>query len=166
MGAVGSVVGSGGLKDILGQAGRTIGADGAQFGGLLQQILGSLNSTLSQGEQMSQGLGGAGAQGLLQSFQTDISKLAFISVLQQAIKKAGSAGHFNVETAINDLWVSLDRVRKGQQANLASIAKKAQAAAEGGLQQKMQSQQAMLEMMSNMMKSIHDTQQRIIQNLR
>jgi hypothetical protein len=167
MGAVSGIAGGGALKDVLGQAGRTIGAEGAGIGGILQQILGNLNSIVAQGEK-PQGLGGAGAQGLLQSFQSDISKLAFIAVLQKAISKAGSSGHFNVETAINDLWVALDGVRKGQQANNASLAKRAQAGAGGALQlqQQVQANQEMYQMLSNMMKSMGDLQKSIIQNLR
>lgn len=41
-----------------------------------------------------------------------VAKIVFVSILNAAIEKASKNAHFNVETAINDLWVHLDAARK------------------------------------------------------
>ncbi len=43
---------------------------------------------------------------------TMITKILFVAVLQDAVAKATKSGSFNVETAVNDLRVKLDPVRK------------------------------------------------------
>jgi hypothetical protein len=41
-----------------------------------------------------------------------VAKVVFVAVLNEAIDKASKSAHFNVETAINDLWIHLDTARK------------------------------------------------------
>lgn len=155
IGGIGNVAGgSGPLKDAVAGVARAVAADGTRVGGMLQQIAGSLTATLAEGEKAGKagGAAGGGAKQALQSFQSDLTRLAYIAALQKAISKAGGQGHFNVETAVNDLWVALDAVRKGNKATI--------------LQSQMQQQTQLLETMSNMMKKMHDTAGSVIQNMR
>jgi hypothetical protein len=162
----GAVGGVGGAKEALAGIARTTAADGARVSGMLGQIVESMTASLKQGEQAGKAggvIGGAlsGAVGgpvgslakqALQSFQSDLTRLAYIAALQKAMSKAGRPGPFNVETAINDLWTALDGVRKGNKATLMSA--------------QMQQQAQVLETMSNMLKQMHDTAGSVIQNMR
>ncbi len=155
IGGIGSVTGGiGGAKEAIAGVARSAAADGSRVSGMLQQLVGNLTTSLTQGEQaggVGAAVGGAARQ-VLQSFQSDLTRLAYIAALQQAMKKAGGPGYFNVETAINDLWVALDGVRKGHKAT--------------SLSAQMQQQSQLLETMTNMMKQMHDTAGSVIQNMR
>jgi hypothetical protein len=55
-----------------------------------------------------------GAKPNLDSVAPALTKIAYIAVLAEAIEDAKQKQHFNVETAVNDLWVKLNRVRPQQ----------------------------------------------------
>lgn len=153
--SVGGVTGgSAGAKEAIAGIARSTAADGSRVSGILQQLVGNLTSSLTQGEQAGKAGAAAGgaAKQMLDSFQSDLTRLAYIAALQKAMNKAGRPGPFNVETATNDLWVALDGVRKGHKATLMSA--------------QMQQQSQVLETMSNMMKQMHDTAGAVIQNMR
>jgi hypothetical protein len=158
---VGGVTGgSAGAKEAIAGFARSAAADGSRVGGILGQLVDNMASSLKQGEQagkaggaLSGAVGGVAKQ-VLQAFQSDLTRLAYIAALQKAVSKAGKPGPFNVETAINDLWVALDGVRKGNKATSVSV------------QSQMQRQSQMVETMSNMMKQMHDTAGAVIQNMR
>jgi hypothetical protein len=157
IGNIGGVAGAGGgAKEALAGFARTTAADGARASGVLGQVVENLITSLTQGEQAGKAGGAVGgvAKQVLQSFQSDLTRLAYIAALQKALSKAGRPGPFNVETAINDLWVALDGVRKGNKANNLS------------LQAQMQRQVQLMETMSNMMRQMHDTAGAVIQNMR
>jgi DNA-binding transcriptional regulator GbsR (MarR family) len=98
-----------------------------------------------------------------------IGKLVYISVLQEAIDKASRTQHFNVETAINDLWTHLDSARKFASAasNTPSAPSSSGAMMETQrLQQAMQKRAEMFNMLNNIMKQQHEMSKSIIQNMR
>ena len=70
-----------------------------------------------------------------------------------AMVTSGS-GAFNLETAINDLWVALDCVKRGQQTT--SLKAQSQNAAMGDT----------VQMMSSIMKQMHDSTASVINNMR
>ena len=49
--------------------------------------------------------------GMPGTVQPNAAKLAYIVALNSALRKASSQNHFNLETAINDLWIKLEAVR-------------------------------------------------------
>ena len=158
--AIGGITsGTGGIgpvNDLLAGVARSTAADGSRVGGVLQQLVANLTSSLKMGEQAGKsgaGLAG-GAKQVLESFQADLTRLAYIAALQKAINKAGKPGPFNVETAVNDLWVALDAVRKGQKLTSQTV------------QAQMQQQAQLLEMMTNITKQMHDMTSSVIQNMR
>ena len=143
---------TGGAKGVIDDAGKKMSAEGTQVGGKIQKIVGNLNSALSEGEKMQKGGATAGAQGVLRSFQSDLARLAFISALQQAMNKAGGGGPFNLETAINDLWIALDGVKRGQKAASASM--------------QMQQADQILQSMNSMLKTMHEATMSAARNIR
>ena len=155
IGGIGGVGGIGGMKNIIGGIGQMTAIDGSQVNSLIQQLLGNLTSTLSQAEQMTAG-GGPGAvgagQSLVRSFQSDLTRLAYIAALQKAVKKASGSGPFNLETAINDLWVALDCVKRGQQTT--------------SLQAQAQNASDVMQSLSRILKQMHDTTAPVINNMR
>lgn len=94
------------LSGVLGDVGKLLekNVQGSPFGAL-QGDLKSLAQKLGQGAARAAG----------SAPQVDLSgmlaKSMFIHVLTEAADDAAKKQHFNVETAINDLWVKLDRVR-------------------------------------------------------
>jgi hypothetical protein len=90
-----------------------LGAEVSNSRGLFDSVSHQLASIVSKIDPLLSGgkvSGGAIPQSL------DLSalalKIAYVSALQGAVKKAMATPHFNVETAINDLWIQLDSVRK------------------------------------------------------
>ena len=141
-----------GVKDSIGGVAGSITSDRGGMGVLLQGLMGNLNSTLTQVEQLGQAgpaLGSVG-QTLLKSFQTDLTRLAYVAALEKAVKKAKGTGPFYVETAINDLWVALDGVRKGQQVTSAEVQKSSD----------------LIQSITTILKQMHDSSASAIQNMR
>jgi hypothetical protein len=146
---------------VISDAGKMISAEGAQIGGMMQKLVGDLHKSLEKGEEMMKGRAAGSPQGILQSFQKDVERLAFIGALQKAIAKAGKGGPFNLETAVNDLWVALDGVKKGQKAMTEDVkARQAQLA-----HQAEQAQQV-LQTMNSMLKAMQDASTAVIRSLR
>ena len=93
--------------------------------------------------------GGAGKSGFGTGVRLDgladaLTKAMFVSVLLEAVEDARGKQHFNVETAINDLWVKLGKVRPKQNQQMGQI----------------------LDQVSGMLKQMHDMQKGIIGNMR
>ncbi len=124
----------------------TIDGMAAQMPAMLQ----SLQSALA-------GMGGqAGIVG------QSITKTAFISVLHAALEKASKNPQFNLETAINDLWIHLDAVRRFTGAsNVATIDSEAKK-----LQGMMRTHTQLFSLLSEMMKMRNEMQTGVIRNLR
>lgn len=85
----------------------------------LSKLLGGLAATNGAAAQVAQTLAGNGNAGgitvpNLESLGPALTKIAYIAVLAEAIEDAKGKQHFNVETAVNDLWVKLSRVRPQQ----------------------------------------------------
>ena len=113
IGGVGKVLGGSNTSSLLsalnvemGSLGRDMAAATANLPDMLQALQKSLS-----------GIGGtastAGAAKLAAGqLSQDVAKVVFVAVLTEAINKASKSAHFNVETAINDLWIHLDAARK------------------------------------------------------
>jgi hypothetical protein len=97
-----------------------------------------------------------------------VGKLVFISVLQEAIDKASKSQHFNVETAINDLWNHLDSARKfATSASSAGPTPSVGSSIELQKLQNMMSRRAdMFRALSNVMQKYDQTAKSVIQNMR
>jgi hypothetical protein len=91
-----------------------------------------------------------------------LTRLAFVSVLQEAMDKASKNQNFNLETAINDMWVHLDSVRK--MAGATSLAESD--AASLRLQQAMQKRAELISLISEALKNQHEAQMSVIRNFR
>ena len=89
----------------MGSLGRDI-ASNSNVSAMLQNLQKSLESIGSTTATMPP----AALTG--QQLSQVVTKIVFVSVLNEAINKASKNAHFNVETAINDLWVHLDAARK------------------------------------------------------
>jgi hypothetical protein len=104
--------------DLLSKLNIEVGKMLNEFGDL-KGLLGNLAQSFQQATQGKGGSLATGGLGLL------AVKLGYIAVLQGAIEKAGKSQNFNIETAINDLWIALDAVKKlaaaGTQPGSASI---------------------------------------------
>ncbi|MDX1983843.1 MAG: hypothetical protein SFV51_26450 [Bryobacteraceae bacterium] len=98
------------------------GQTGQSLGGVmdhLSQLLGGVAASNGAAAQVAQtlagnGTGGGAAMPNLDSLGPALTKIAYIAVLAEAIEDAKGKQHFNVETAVNDLWVKLNRVRPQQ----------------------------------------------------
>lgn len=150
--ATGVLGGRLGAKGVISDAAKAISAEGSQVGGMMQKLMGDLHKSLEKGEELMKGRAAGAPQSILQSFQKDVERLAFIHALQKAIAKAGKGGPFNLETAINDLWVALDGVRKGQKAASAEVQARRDA--------------DVMQAMSSILQKMHDASMSAIQNLR
>ena len=119
----GVMAGVGNIRQIIDGVAGSITLDRGGVSTLLQGLVGNLNTTLTRAEQLSKGAVVSGSAGneVVKAFQADLTRLAYVAALEKAVKKARGTGPFNVETAINDLWVALDGVRHGQQATVAQV---------------------------------------------
>jgi hypothetical protein len=91
--------------------------------------------------------------------------VAYVAVLQASIEKASANQFFNVETAINDLWTSLDPVRKLSAAantgNASTIDSDTQA-----LQKNIQQQAELFQTIGEMLKVNIEAQKAVTQSVR
>lgn len=96
------------------------------------------------------------------NMRQSIAKAAFISALHQALDKAGKNPQFNLETAINDLWIHLDAVRRFSAAvNPVAIDGEAKK-----LQGMMQKRAQLFSVLGELMKLQDQAQTSVIRNLR
>jgi hypothetical protein len=86
----------------------------------------------------------ASGAGRLDQLPEALTKTMFISILLEAVEDARAKPHFNVETAINDLWVKLSKARPAQN----------------------QAMNQTLQQVTNLLKQMHDMQKSAIQNIR
>lgn len=110
------------------------GAGGKQF------TPGAGGKSITPGAGGASGIAGGALSGMMQ-------RTMFIAALQQAIQKAASQQNFNMETAINDLWVKLSGLRPQGNHN-------------------MQELNQMFGMLEGMMKQMNDMKKGVIQNIR
>lgn len=126
-----------------------------QVGQAMQQLLSGSVEGLAQALSGAKpaAAGGTAAQAITQT----VSKAMFVAVLSDAIEDAKGKSHFNLQTAINDLWVRLS-VLKDQggepQRNLLK------------LQQLLEKQAQAMGAASNVLKQAHDSRRSVIRNLR
>ena len=113
IGGVGKTLGAANTSTLLsalnvemGSLGRDMAAATANLPDMLQALQKSLSGI---GSATSPKAAPGFAAGQLSQV---VAKVVFVAVLNEAINKAGKSAHFNVETAINGLWVHLDAARK------------------------------------------------------
>lgn len=138
---------------MLGSIGKLAGqlSEGAagrgDVGQVLENALRELGSSSSSQSKVAQRISAAiNAAGLA-------DKMAFIAVLNGAIRKAAKTPHFNIETQINDLWIALSALRS-------------KTAARNELNQLVQQRQEMMQTMTNIVKQFEQSAQNAIQNMR
>lgn len=113
MGGIGKVLGGANTSTLLsalnvqmGSLGRDMAAATANLPEMLQALQKSLSGVGSTASTA------ATAKLAAEQISQVVAKVVFVAVLNEAINKAGKSAHFNVETAINDLWIHLDAARK------------------------------------------------------
>jgi hypothetical protein len=113
IGGVGRVLGAANASTLLaalnvemGSLGRDMAAATANLPGMLQALQKSLGGIASTASTAAAAKLAAGQMSQV------VAKVVFVAVLNEAINKASKSANFNVETAINDLWVHLDAARK------------------------------------------------------
>jgi hypothetical protein len=111
------------------------GASGAA-GGPAQQIAQSIAA--------GAGKSGLGAAASLDALPAALTKAMYISILLEAVEDAREKQHFNVETAINDLWVKLSKVRPATNQQMTKV----------------------LQQVTELLKRHHDMSKSIIGNMR
>lgn len=137
------------------QVGRVLQGVTPQVGQVMQQLLSGSVEGLAQSLAGAKPpmLGGTAAQSMTQI----VSKAMYVAVLSDAIEDAKGKQHFNLQTAINDLWVKLS-VLKDQggepQRNLLK------------LQQLLEKQSQAMGAISNVAKQMNDSQRSVIRNLK
>jgi hypothetical protein len=164
-------IGGVGASQLISQLGLEVdkmGDELAQAFGDMKGTLGGLSQAFQQATQ------GAGSALGLPAVQGQIGGLArkilFIAVLQAAIEKAGKNRHFNIETAINDLWISLDPVRKmgaaGDAQGLPAVQRSAAIDVEmQKLQRMIQKRSQMFDMLRGIMEKYDATAKGVIQSM-
>lgn len=88
------------------------GSGGQSAAGAVQQVAQSIGGFVK---------GGIGGPAGLEALPAALTKTMYISILLEAVEDARAKKSFNVETAINDLWVKLSRVRPAQNQNLTTL---------------------------------------------
>lgn len=162
-------IGGMGSSQLLSQLNLEIG----KMGDELVQAMGDVKGTLANLSQMFQkAASGAGGAVDVPAVQAGMlaRKLFFIAVLQAAIEKAGKNQHFNVETAINDLWTSLDSVRKlgsaGGAQSLPAVQPSSSIDVETQkLKRMIEKRSQMFDMLRGIMEKYDATAKNVIQNL-
>lgn len=120
-----------------GKVGAAAAAGGA-MGGMSGGVGGKAGAAAAGGA-MAGGMGG-GLAGMAQ-------KAIFITTLQQAIQKAASQQNFNLETAINDLWIKLSGLRPQGRQDLQEL-------------------NQMFQMLEGIARQMNDMQKNAIRNMR
>ena len=141
----------------VGKLGRDVNAAAAAMPAMLQSLQGLFGAAVAGA--VPNPLANPGTAGKVK--QT-LTRLAFVSVLQEAMDKASKNQNFNLETAINDMWVHLDAVRK--MAGTTSLAESDTASLR--LQQLMQKRAELFSLISVALKNQHDAQMSVIRNFR
>jgi hypothetical protein len=101
------------------------------------------------------------------SLATLALKIAYVAVLKEAMDKATQAKVFNVETAINDLLLHLESVRKLGSAPAMAAAGSAGATIElTKLRDMVDGRQKLFQLLSDLMRTNAETSQGIISNIR
>ena len=143
----------------MGSLGRDMAAATANLPDMLQALQKSLS-----------GIGGAAstagaAQLAAGQMSQVVAKVVFVAVLNEAINKASKSTHFNVETAINDLWVHLDAARKfsssGGAAGSPSIDVETQK-----LKRSMQKRAELFDVLGKIMERHNQSAKNVIQSMR
>jgi hypothetical protein len=95
-----------------------------------------------------------------------IVRLAYVAVLKEAIDKAVSTGTrvFNLETAVNDLWVHIEAVKKLESVPGANNA--GPGIEMSKLRDSIEKRRQMFQALSDVMRNISETQKNIASNLR
>ena len=113
IGGVGKVLGGSNTSSLLsalnvemGSLGRDMAAATANLPDMLQSLQKSLAGIGSTASTAGTAKLAAGQMSQV------VAKVVFVAVLNEAINKASQSAHFNVETAINDLWVHRNAARK------------------------------------------------------
>ncbi len=168
IGGVGKVLGGANTSSLLsalnvemGSLGRDMAAATANLPDMLQALQKSLS-----------GVGGtastAGAAKLAAGQMSQVvAKVVFVAVLNEAINKASKSAHFNVETAINDLWVHLDAARKFSGGGNAGAAASPSIDVETQkLKRMIQKRADLFELLSKIMERYDQSAKNVIQSMR
>lgn len=97
-----------------------------------------------------------------------VAKVVFVAVLSEAINKASRSAHFNVETAINDLWVHLDAARKfsGGGANAGAAGSPSIDVETKKLKRMIQKRSELFDVLGKIMEKYDQSAKNVIQNMR
>lgn len=124
----------------------------------LQKALGDTGSTASTTHAPSVAAG---------QVSQAVAKVVFVAVLNEAINKASKSAHFNVETAINDLWVHLDAARKFSGGGSASAAGSPSIDVETQkLKRMIQKRSELFDVLGKIMERYDQSAKNVIQNMR
>jgi hypothetical protein len=124
---------------------------------------GSLGGPLPTGQHIPGMQGSTFRQGVMLSL---IVRFAYVAVLKEAIDKAVSASTkvFNLETAVNDLWVHIEAVKKLESVPGANDA--GPGIEMSKLRDSIEKRRQMFQALSDVMRSISESQKNITSNLR
>ena len=170
MASIGNRFGGGGLS-----TSQMLSGLGIEVNKLSRDISVTLSGAQTEIQNLMRNLTGALGDAAMQKVAATgkvsqaIGKLVYISVLQEAIDRANRNQHFNVETAINDLWTHLDSARKFSSAasNTPSAPSSSSTMMETQkLQQAMQKRTEMFNMLSKILEKQHEMTKSIVQNMR
>lgn len=116
---------------------------------VVQNAVGGLGNPMSNASKL---IGGA-MKAMGGQAQAQTEKALYLAVLAAAMEKASTQTAFNMETAINDLWIKLGNIRNDKQ----SVGKIAEMV---GQQQQMQQQ------LTQTLQKLGQMSQQIVQNLK
>ena len=166
IGGVGKVLGGPNTSSLLsalnvemGSLGRDMAAATANLPDMLQSLQKSLAGIGSTASTAGTAKLAAGQMSQV------VAKVVFVAVLNEAINKASQSAHFNVETAINDLWVHRNAARKfsssGGAAGSPSIDVETQK-----LKRSMQKRAELFDVLGKIMERHNQSAKNVIQSMR
>ena len=166
IGGVGKVLGGSNTSSLLsalnvemGSLGRDMAAATANLPDMLQSLQKSLAGIGSTASTAGTAKLAAGQMSQV------VAKVVFVAVLNEAINKASQSAHFNVETAINDLWVHRNAARKfsssGGAAGSPSIDVETQK-----LKRSMQKRAELFDVLGKIMERHNQSAKNVIQSMR
>ncbi len=166
MGGIGNVLGAANTSSLLsalnvemGSLGRDMAAATANLPDMLHALQNTLSGVASTAATAATAKLAAGQMSQV------VAKVVFVAVLNEAINKASKSAHFNVETAINDLWVRLDAARKfsssGGAAGSPSIDVETQK-----LKRSMQKRAELFDVLGKIMERYDQSAKNVIQSMR
>jgi hypothetical protein len=95
-----------------------------------------------------------------------VTRLAYVAVLKEAMDKATNSKTFNIETAVNDLWIHLEAIKKLGSAPATAASGGAGGAVElAKLRDMLDKRQQLFQILTDMTRMYNETARGMIQNL-